>query len=551
MNIRNEKTENFLYHLRKKRTCRTLSFGDELKNEGSARQDRGKRGRLSDTDIVDLLVVGGGINGTGIARDAAGRGLSVVLCEQDDLAQHTSSASSKLIHGGLRYLEYYEFRLVREALIEREVLLEAAPHIIWPLRFILPHSPEQRPAWMIRLGLFLYDHLGGRKRLPGSASVDLKHDPVAAPLMPSVRHAFSYADCWVEDARLVVLNAMDAAERGAEILTRTRCTEARRENGFWHARLASNRGVPARSIKARALVNAAGPWVSDFLGKRLNLPSASGVRLVKGSHLVVKKLFDHDSPYILQNPDGRIVFVIPYEQDYSLIGTTDQEFKGDPADIAIEEDEIDYLLNSVNRYFFNKVKRNQIVWSYAGVRPLYDDAKGSASAVTRDYVFDLDAPADEAPLLSVFGGKLTTYRKLAEHALEKLQPAMDFKGKPWTAGSHLPGGDIDDADIAAFIKKAREKWPWLPEKLARRYAKAYGTRIARLIDGANSLDDLGQHLGDDLYEAEVTYLMRAEWALTDEDILWRRSKLGLHLTDQTQARLRAWLGRNSESLPTG
>ncbi|MGH1479952.1 MAG: glycerol-3-phosphate dehydrogenase [Geminicoccales bacterium] len=501
---------------------------------------------MSETDIVDLLVVGGGINGTGIARDAAGRGLKVVLCEQDDLAQHTSSASSKLIHGGLRYLEHYEFRLVREALIEREALLEAAPHIIWPLRFILPHSPEQRPAWMIRLGLFLYDHLGGRKRLPGSSSIDLKHDPAAAPLMPSVRHAFSYADCWVEDARLVVLNAKDAAEHGAEILTRTRCTEARRSNGLWEAHLASNRQAPMRKIKARALVNAAGPWVAEFLGKRLGLQSENGVRLIKGSHLVVRKLYDHDAPYILQNPDGRVVFVIPYEQHYSLIGTTDQEFQGDPTTIEIDGDEIDYLLSSVNRYFFKQVTREQIVWTYAGVRPLYDDAKGNASAVTRDYVFDLDAPQGQAPLLSVFGGKLTTYRKLAEHALEKLQPVMGIKSPPWTAGSPLPGGDIDNADIEAFIRSVQEKWPWLPSSLVHRYSKAYGTRIARLLGSAKAIEDLGDHLGDHLYEAEMTYLMREEWALTDEDILWRRSKLGLHVTEETEARLRAWLGRNSE-----
>ena len=501
---------------------------------------------MSDGDIFDLLVVGGGINGVGIARDAAGRGLKVLLCEQDDLASHTSSQSSKLIHGGLRYLEYYEFRLVREALIEREVLLEAAPHIIWPLRFILPHSQNQRPAWMIRLGLFLYDHLGGRKRLPASASVDLKTDPAAGPLKPEIRRAFSYADGWVEDARLVVLNAMDAAERGAEILTRTRCTEARRVDGHWEATLASNRGAPVRNVRARALVNAAGPWVSEFLGKRLNLAADHKVRLIKGSHIVVKKIFDHDSPYILQNPDGRVVFAIPYEQDYTLIGTTDQEYRGDTADIKIDDDEIDYLLTSVNRYFEKPVAREEIVWTYAGVRPLYDDAEGNASAVTRDYVFDLDRPRGGAPLLSVFGGKLTTYRKLAEHALEKLQPVMRFKGKPWTSGSPLPGGDIENANFEAYLNDVRERWNWLPPALARRYARAYGTRIERLIGTADTLKELGEHFGDDLYEAEVNYLLRAEWALTDADILWRRSKLGLHISDETAARLRAWLGRNAE-----
>ena len=504
---------------------------------------------MNDSEIIDLLVVGGGINGAGIARDAAGRGLKVVLCEQGDLANHTSSASTKLIHGGLRYLEYYEFRLVREALIEREVLLNAAPHIIWPLRFVLPHSTEQRPAWLIRLGLFLYDHLGGRKRLPASASLDLNTDPAAKPLKADVGKAFSYADCWVEDSRLVVLNAKDAAERGAEILTRTRCTEARRVNGLWQVSLGSNRGAPVRNIKARALVNAAGPWVSSFIKDRLQQQSDSSVRLVKGSHVVVEKLFDHDSPYIFQNPDGRIVFAIPYERNYTLIGTTDQEYSGDPGDIRIDEDEIDYLLTSVNRYLATPVERGQVVWTYSGARPLYDDAKGNASAVTRDYVFDLDAPDDGPPLLSIFGGKLTTYRKLAEHALEKLQPVMGFKGKPWTAGGTLPGGDIEDADFEAFVKSVGDKWNWLSPDLARRYCRAYGTRIESVIGTAGGLDQLGEHFGDDLYEAEVAYLMREEWALTEEDILWRRSKLGLHISDETAAHLRAWLGRNIDPEP--
>lgn len=501
---------------------------------------------MSDSEIIDLLIVGGGINGVGIARDAAGRGLKVVLCEQDDLASHTSSASSKLIHGGLRYLEYYEFRLVREALIERENLLEAAPHIIWPLRFILPHSPEQRPAWLIRTGLFLYDHIGGRKRLQGSRSIDMTTDPAAAPLKASVVKAFSYADCWVEDSRLVVLNALDAAERGAEILTRTRCTEARHDGGLWQATLASNRGVPVRQVKAKALVNAAGPWVSDFLEKRLQLTTDSKVRQVKGSHIVVKRLFDHDSPYILQNPDGRIVFAIPYEHDFTLIGTTDKEVQGDVTGIEIDDEETDYLLSSVNRYFEKPVTREDIVWSYAGVRPLYDDAKGNASAVTRDYVFDLQASEGQAPLLSIFGGKLTTYRKLAEHALAQLQPVMGFEKGAWTDGVPLPGGDMDDADFDAFSKNVQDRWNWLPKTLARRYARAYGTRMERLIGTAVALDDLGEHFGDDLYEAEVRYLMSVEWALTDNDILWRRSKLGLHVNDETAARLRAWLGRNTD-----
>jgi glycerol-3-phosphate dehydrogenase len=489
----------------------------------------------------DLLVVGGGINGTGIARDAVGRGLSVLLCEQDDLARHTSSASSKLIHGGLRYLEHYEFRLVREALIEREVLLRLAPHIIWPLPFVLPHSPEQRPAWMIRLGLFLYDHLGGRERLPGSARIDLARDPAGGPLQDRFTTAFSYADCWVDDARLVVLNAMDAAERGAEILTRTRCTAAQREGGLWSATL--QHGGASRTVHARALINASGPWASHFLTDVLARPGLKSVRLVKGTHIVVPKLYDHDSPYILQHTDGRVVFVIPYEGSYSLIGTTDSDYEGDPAEVEITEDEVHYLCDAVTRYFKQPVAPEQVVWAYTGVRPLYDDASRDVSAVTRDYAFDLDTE-DGAALLSVFGGKITTYRKLAEHALAKLQPVLGFEGCSWTHEQPLPGGDIADADFERFLGELTARCAWLPGPLARRYARAYGTRVDRLLGAASGLDDLGEHLGDGLYEAEVDYLTRCEWALTDQDILWRRSKLALHVGDATAARLRVKLDRN-------
>ena len=352
---------------------------------------------------VDLLVVGGGVNGTGIARDAVGRGLSVLLCEQDDLASHTSSASSKLIHGGLRYLEHYEFRLVREALIEREVLLRAAPHIIWPLRFVLPYSPEQRPAWMIRLGLFLYDHLGGRARLPGSGKIDLRDDPAGAPLKPEFRTAFSYADCWVDDARLVVLNAKDAAERGAEILCRRRCVEAKRANGLWHATLRPAGGGRERVVRARCLVNATGPWVSRFLTDNLRLPAVKRVRLVKGSHIVVRRLRDHRDPYILQNSDRRVVFVIPYEQQYSLIGTTDLDYADDPASVEVSGAEIDYLCRAVGRYFKDQPTPERVFWSYAGVRPLYDDASSDVSAVTRDYVVDLDRSGERPPAFGIRG----------------------------------------------------------------------------------------------------------------------------------------------------
>jgi glycerol-3-phosphate dehydrogenase len=501
---------------------------------------------LASDQPVDLLVIGGGVNGTGIARDAAGRGLSVLLCEQDDLAEHTSSASSKLIHGGLRYLEHYEFRLVREALIEREVLLRLAPHIIWPLRFVLPHSPEQRPAWMIRLGLFLYDHLGARDKLPGSARLDLAHDPLGAPLKDQFATGFAYADCWVEDARLVVLNAMDAAERGAEILTRTRCAAARRLDRHWQVTLQPRDGGAARTVQARALINASGPWVSRFLTEQLGHPALKKVRLVKGAHIVVPKLYDHESPYILQHTDGRVVFVIPYEQEFSLIGTTDSDYHGDPAEVAITDDEIDYLCAAVSRYLKQPVTPDQVRWAYAGVRPLYDDAAGDVSAVTRDYAFDLDTEAG-APLLSVFGGKITTYRKLAEHALEKLQPVLGFQRRPWTHAQPLPGGDMPHADFDRFLEELTARRAWLPPALARRYARAYGTRVDRLLDGAAGLDDLGEDLGDGLYEAEVDYLTRQEWAVTDQDILWRRSKLALHVSDATAARLRARLGRDAET----
>jgi len=494
-------------------------------------------------DVLDMVVVGGGINGAGIARDAAGRGLSVLLCEKSDLASATSSASTKLIHGGLRYLEYYEFRLVREALIEREVLLRAAPHIIWPLRFVLPHNKGLRPAWMIRLGLFLYDHLGGRKLLPASEGIDLARHPAGAPLEADLRRAFVYSDCWVQDSRLVVLNAMDAAERGAEVLTRVECVSARREGRHWRVVLRDRRSGAQREVEARALVNAAGPWTAEFIERRAGLNKAQSLRLVKGSHIVVPKLFDHGFPYIFQNPDGRIVFAIPYEDDFTLIGTTDVDFTGDAAEVKISAEETRYLCDAVNAYFRRKIAPEDVVWTYSGVRPLYDDRAESAAAATRDYVLELDDGEGRAPLLSVFGGKITTFRRLAEHAIEKLEEPLGPLGKPWTAGAALPGGDMPGADFEGGLKRFAAAHPWLPAKLARRYLRNYGTRAERVLGGAATLDGLGEVLGDGVYAAELEYLARHEWAESAEDVLWRRSKLGLHVTPETRQRIDGWFAR--------
>lgn len=497
---------------------------------------------MTTSNPYDLVVVGGGINGAGIARDASGRGLKVLLVERDDLASHTSSWSSKLIHGGLRYLEYYEFRLVREALIEREVLLKAAPHIIWPLTFVLPHSPVQRPAWLVRLGLFLYDHLGGRETLPGSSGVNLSAPgPFGDPLQDWVTKGFTYSDCWVMDSRLVVLNALDAEAHGATVLTRTACISAARVGDRWRVELEDTLRGERLTVEARALVNAAGPWVSRFLEDGLGHDTATKrVRLIKGSHIVVPKLHEGKHPYILQNVDKRIVFVIPYEDDYSLIGTTDVEYEGDPRHVEITPEEIDYLCEVVNRYFKHQVKAGDIVWSYAGVRPLFDDASGNASAVTRDYVFDLEGGKGVPPLLSIFGGKITTYRKLAEHALERLAPLLDCHAGAWTENAALPGGDLPDADFDRFLDGFRAAHPWLPGPLATRLARAYGSRAEMIVEGRNGLNDLGQNLGGDLYEAELDYLVSKEWALAPEDVLWRRSKLGLHLDAAATARVHAW-----------
>lgn len=495
-------------------------------------------------EIYDLAVIGGGINGVGIAADAAGRGLSVFLCEKDDLASHTSSASSKLIHGGLRYLEHHEFRLVREALAEREVLLAKAPHIVKPMRFVLPHRPHLRPAWMIRAGLFLYDHLGKRKKLAGSRGLRFG---AGSPLKAEISRGFEYSDCWVDDARLVVLNAMAAREQGAHVHTRTRCVSARRSKGLWHIHL--ERGDSSLlSIRARALVNAAGPWVARFIREDLKQDSPYGIRLIQGSHIVVPQLFEGEQAYILQNEDRRIVFVIPYQERFTLIGTTDREYQGDPAKVAITEAETDYLLQVVNAHFKHSLSRSDIVHSYAGVRPLCDDESDDPSAVTRDYTLSLSGHPGEAPLLSVFGGKLTTYRKLAESAMAQLAPYFPKLGPSWTASSPLPGAEQLDS-LSALIEALCRRFGWLPTSLARRWANSYGSRSWLMLKGVVNLTDLGEHLGGGLYTREVDYLCEQEWAMQAEDILWRRSKLGLFMSPHQQQRLDQYLQARSPHSP--
>ncbi|WP_248802681.1 glycerol-3-phosphate dehydrogenase [Pseudomonas sp. MWU13-2100] len=489
-------------------------------------------------ELYDIAVIGGGINGVGIAADAAGRGLSVFLCEKDDLASHTSSASSKLIHGGLRYLEHYEFRLVREALAEREVLLAKAPHIVKPMRFVLPHRPHLRPAWMIRAGLFLYDHLGKREKLAASKSLKFGAD---SALKAEITKGFEYSDCWVDDARLVVLNAMAARESGAHVHTRTRCVSARRGKGLWQ--LEMERGDGTRfSIQAKALVNAAGPWVAKFIKDDLKLESPYGIRLIQGSHLIVPRLYEGEHAHILQNEDQRIVFTIPYLDRFTLIGTTDREYQGDPAKVSITDAETDYLLKVVNAHFKKQLARSDIVHSYSGVRPLCNDESDNPSAVTRDYTLALSGGNDEAPLLSVFGGKLTTYRKLAESALAQLAPFFKQMKPSWTATSTLPGGE-DMTTRQALSHEIRTRFDWVPSEIARRWASTYGSRTWRLLEGVQNLSDLGEHLGGGLYTREVDYLCSEEWACTAVDILWRRSKLGLFTTAAEQQQLQHYLDK--------
>lgn len=492
--------------------------------------------------MYDILIIGGGINGAGIARDAAGRGLKVLLCEKDDLAAHTSSASTKLIHGGLRYLEHYDFALVRKALKEREVLLRAAPHIIWPLRFVLPHHKDLRPAWLIRLGLFLYDHLGGRKRLPATATRTRADSDVFAPLKPDFAKGFEYSDCWVEDARLVVLNAMDAQQRGAAILTRTECVALRQTGDGWTADL-RREGDQIRQVEAKAIINAAGPWVDDIAStagvKASNTPQ---VRLVKGSHIIVPNLFDDPRCFIFQAGDGRVVFAIPYEDGrFTLIGTTDLAFEGDLDQVEAAPEEIDYLCALANQYFAQTISAEDVVATYSGVRPLFEDQADNASAVTRDYVLKRQDQGG-APFLSVIGGKITTYRKLAEAALKSLKSAFPALSADWTMTAPLPGGDIPDADFEAFLSQCTQAYPWLDAPVCKRLARTYGTCIHTVLNGATSIADLGQAYGGGLYEREVTYLIEREFARAPDDILWRRTKLGLHLTPDQVAGLHRRLG---------
>jgi glycerol-3-phosphate dehydrogenase len=515
----------------------------------------------NDANVLDVLIVGGGINGCGIARDLAGRGWRVLLCEKDDLAAHTSSSSTKLIHGGLRYLEYYEFSLVRKALQEREVLLKSAPHIMWPLRFVMPHDPSMRPAWMIRMGLFMYDHLARREVLPGSRTVDLRQHEAGAALKPEFKRGFVYSDGWVDDARLVVLNALDARARGAEILTRTRCVNAQRTAQGWTAVLEGPEGQ--RTVRARAVVNAAGPWAEAFL--RGVAHSAKGetlatrhLRLVKGSHIVVPRVFGHDHAYIFQNPDKRIIFAIPYQDDFTLIGTTDIELQGDdPGAARIGDDEVEYLCRQASRYFRKPVTPADVVWTYSGVRPLLDDASGDPSAVTRDYMLESNTAA--APLLSVWGGKITTFRKLAEDAADEVGRMLGETRARWTEGAFMAGGDLSgwigatsrtsrpDDDFERFVEAVRARYPWLEQKLARRLARAYGARVAEVLGDSESMDDMGEAVAPGLHERELRYLRDEEWACSGDDVLWRRSKLGLHFTQAEREKVSAWMRAHARS----
>ena len=512
-------------------------------------------------DISDIFVIGGGINGTGIARDAQGRGLKVTLAEMNDLASATSSASTKLFHGGLRYLEFFEFGLVKKALIERETLLKAMPHISWPLRFVLPYHADmrfetttpasklltrfmpwmkgRRPAWLIRMGLFLYDHLGGREILPGTSKLDLGKAPEGAPLNDKFKLAYEYSDCWVQDARLVALNARDAEERGANILVRTKVVSAERDDDLWRIVTQDIDTGTQATHHARILVNAGGPWVEDVVRVTAKLNTTEGIRLVQGSHIVTKRLFDHEKCYFFQGEDGRIIFAIPYEDDFTLIGTTDQEYKGDPSQAACTDAEADYLVTFINKYLKAPISRDDVVWSYSGVRPLYDDGAKSATAATRDYVLSVNSSG--APILSVFGGKITTYRKLAEQVMKKLEPFLPNVKSEWTAGVALPGGDFPVGDVDQLIAELKAAHPFLDDFWATRLFRAYGSEAKDVLAGADETSALGRDFGATLTEAEVRWLMDKEFARRADDVVWRRTKLGLRMSAEQIAELDDWM----------
>ncbi|WP_417603588.1 glycerol-3-phosphate dehydrogenase [Primorskyibacter flagellatus] len=522
----------------------------------------------TDTDVTDLFVIGGGINGCGIARDAAGRGLSVTLAEMNDLASATSSSSTKLFHGGLRYLEYFEFRLVREALIEREVLLRAMPHISWPMRFILPYHKDmrfesetptsrllsvvmpwmkgRRPAWLIRLGLFMYDNLGGRKILPGTKTLDLTGTAEGVPLQERFAKAYEYSDCWIEDSRLVVLNARDAEARGANIMTRTKVLTAEREGDLWRIETHNNEDGAQTTHMARMLINAGGPWVGDIIHSKVRINATEGVRLVRGSHIVTRRLYDHDKCYFFQGTDGRIIFAIPYESDFTLIGTTDAEHESPSEKPVCTPEEQRYLIDFANQYFARNISEDDVVWTYSGVRPLYDDGASSATAATRDYTLKVDK-AGGAPMLNVFGGKITTYRRLAESALEKVSQNLADVKAPWTAGVPLPGGDFPVGGVDDLVSDLKDRFPFLSEAWARRLVRAYGTEAQLVLNKATTADDLGYDFGATLTEAEVIWLMDKEYARTAEDVVWRRNKLGLRLSAEQIGTLDDWMAARRAS----
>jgi len=494
---------------------------------------------IPDNMDADLLVVGGGINGAGIARDAAGRGLSVLLVEQNDLGAATSSASSKLIHGGLRYLEQYEFRLVREALSEREVLLRSARHLVHPMRFVMPHVSGLRPAWMIRAGLFLYDYLARRQTLPASQGINLRHAPWNAGLRSSYTRGFAYSDCWVDDSRLVIANARAALELGATVCPRTRCVGARRQGRWWHASLSGETGVQ-RAVMARALVNATGPWARTFLSEVVNQPAPFALKLIKGSHIVVPRLYSGDHAFILQNDDGRVVFVYPYEEQFTLIGTTDIEHYGAPGECEASVTEVEYLCCAANRYFFREIKPADVVWHYCGIRPLFDDGEPDPSRVTRDYVLKIEGASDQAPLLSLFGGKITTYRRLAERAVNSLAPWLSPESS-WTERAFLPGGEGLEQGCEAFAESLSHQYPALPATYLASLVQRHGSRARQVLGKTRTVADLGIHFGAGLYARELDYFMEREWALTGKDVLWRRTKYGLHLNAEQKQQVEAYM----------